>query len=147
MTVRGRKISTATQTYNMSSSILCARRSAFKVFQALSSQQSTRLLSTIDASASTAEIPPTVSAPAHGPNTHYKITHRRSAISLGDRKKGTLKALGLHRRMQTVYHKHSQDIAGKILSLGNQRTSIESQRIRAYDKTHVNTIENREHYA
>ncbi|KAM6503875.1 hypothetical protein JOM56_000818, partial [Amanita muscaria] len=30
-------------------------------------------------------------------------------------KKGTLKSLGLHRRMQTAYHRHSLDIAGKIL--------------------------------
>jgi hypothetical protein len=29
--------------------------------------------------------------------------------------KGTLAALGIHRRNQTVYHKHSPDIAGKIL--------------------------------
>ncbi|KAM6503833.1 hypothetical protein JOM56_000776 [Amanita muscaria] len=48
-------------------------------------------------------------------STHFKITLRRSAISLGDRKKDTLKSLGLHRRMQTVYHRHSPDIAGKIL--------------------------------
>ncbi|KAJ7465215.1 hypothetical protein FB451DRAFT_1262945 [Mycena latifolia] len=51
------------------------------------------------------------------PSTHFKITLRRSAISLGDKKKGTLAALGLHRRHQTVFHAHTPDIAGKILAL------------------------------
>ncbi|PFH51114.1 hypothetical protein AMATHDRAFT_3378 [Amanita thiersii Skay4041] len=51
------------------------------------------------------------------PTTHFKITLRRSAISLGDKKQGTLKALGLHRRMQTVYHKHSPEVVGKILAV------------------------------
>ncbi|KAJ7850717.1 hypothetical protein B0H13DRAFT_1729304 [Mycena leptocephala] len=50
-------------------------------------------------------------------NTHFKITLRRSAISLGDKKKGTLAALGLHRRNQTVFHPHKPDIAGKILAV------------------------------
>ena len=47
--------------------------------------------------------------------THFKITLRRSAIFLGEKKQGTLKSLGLHRRMQTVYHRHSPEVAGKIL--------------------------------
>ncbi|KAF9816650.1 hypothetical protein IEO21_03955 [Rhodonia placenta] len=55
------------------------------------------------------------SPPELDPNTHYRITLRRSAISLPVRYKGTLVALGLHRRMQTVYHRHTPDIAGKIL--------------------------------
>ncbi|KAK1229776.1 hypothetical protein PQX77_001686 [Marasmius sp. AFHP31] len=54
-------------------------------------------------------------ATSSAPTTHFKITLRRSAISLGDKIKGTLEALGIHRRMQTVYHRHSPDIAGKIL--------------------------------
>jgi len=67
--------------------------------------------------------------PAPGPSTdnaspapsssqgYYKITLLRSAISLGDRKKGTLTSLGIHRRMQTVYHPHSPEFAGKILAV------------------------------
>jgi len=51
------------------------------------------------------------------PNTHFKITLRRSAISLGDKIKGTLKALGIHRRFQTVYFPHSPEVAGKILKV------------------------------
>ncbi|RDX51591.1 hypothetical protein OH76DRAFT_1401479 [Lentinus brumalis] len=51
------------------------------------------------------------------PLTHYRITLRRSAISLPQNIKGTLEALGIHRRLQTVYHRHTPDIAGKILTV------------------------------
>jgi large subunit ribosomal protein L30 len=51
------------------------------------------------------------------PNTHYKITLRRSAISLGAKIKGTLASLGIHRRNQTVYYPHSPEVAGKILKV------------------------------
>lgn len=47
----------------------------------------------------------------------YKITLLRSAIALGSRKKGTLTSLGIHRRMQTVYHPHAPEFAGKILAV------------------------------
>ncbi|KAJ7779079.1 hypothetical protein B0H16DRAFT_1359746 [Mycena metata] len=63
-------------------------------------------------------------------NTHYKITLRRSAISLGDQKKGTLAALGLHRRNQTVFHLHTPDIAGKIIAL---KELLEVQNVPARD--------------
>lgn len=49
------------------------------------------------------------------PLTHYRITLRRSAIALPARFKATLVSLGIHRRMQTVYHEHSPINAGKIL--------------------------------
>ena len=51
------------------------------------------------------------------PLTHYKITLRRSAISLPEPFKATLVSLGIHRRMQTVYHPHTSECAGKILKL------------------------------
>jgi large subunit ribosomal protein L30 len=51
------------------------------------------------------------------PNTHFRVTLRRSAISLGARVKGTLAALGLRRRMQTVYHAHTPEAAGMILAV------------------------------
>ncbi|KAF8493985.1 hypothetical protein F5888DRAFT_1569184, partial [Russula emetica] len=51
------------------------------------------------------------------PNTHFRITLRRSAISLGKRVQGTLAALGLRRRMQTVYHSHTPEAAGMILAV------------------------------
>lgn len=55
------------------------------------------------------------SADTQPPNTHYRITLYRSAIALPKRYKATLVSLGIHRRMQTVYHPHTPDIAGKIL--------------------------------
>ncbi|KJA25076.1 hypothetical protein HYPSUDRAFT_97929, partial [Hypholoma sublateritium FD-334 SS-4] len=49
------------------------------------------------------------------PNTHFKITLRRSGISMGKKVQGTLLALGFHRRHQTVFHAHGPEAAGKIL--------------------------------
>lgn len=50
-------------------------------------------------------------------NTHFRVTLRRSGISLGKRVQGTLAALGLRRRMQTVFHQHTPEAAGMILSV------------------------------
>lgn len=55
------------------------------------------------------------STPPSEPLTHFRITQRRSAIALPERYQATLISLGLHKRMQTVYHRHSQSVAGKIL--------------------------------
>ena len=90
--------------------ILSCRRSTVLMNQVLS--QTSRSLSA-------AATPPLRSEAAasttQSTTTHFKITLRRSAISLGEKKQGTLKSLGLHRRMQTVYHRHSPEVAGKIL--------------------------------
>ena len=51
------------------------------------------------------------------PNTHFKITLRRSAIALGEKKQKTLLSLGITRRSQTVYMPHCPQVAGKILLL------------------------------
>ena len=59
----------------------------------------------------------TVAANSTEPLTHYKITLRRSAISLPESFKATLVSLGIHRRMQTVYHPHTPECAGKILKV------------------------------
>lgn len=56
------------------------------------------------------------STASHEP-THFAITLHRSAIGLPDNISRTLEALGIHRRMQTVYHRFSPDIAGKILQV------------------------------
>ena len=70
------------------------------------------------AAPSSSSLPPTTSSPETSPpNTHFKITMRRSAISLGEKIKGTVVSLGIHRRFQTVYHRHSPETAGKILKL------------------------------
>ena len=41
----------------------------------------------------------------------------RSAIGLPKRSSGVLKALGLHKRMRTVYHPVTPDIAGQIFAV------------------------------
>lgn len=55
--------------------------------------------------------------PIPEPLTHFRITLKRSAISLPEKVKGTLVSLGIHRRLQTVYHEHSPINAGKVLSV------------------------------
>ena len=65
--------------------------------------------------AASTQQPAPAAAAAAEPLTHYRITLKRSAISLPERIKGTLESLGIHRRLQTVYHEHSQINAGKIL--------------------------------
>ena len=92
--------------------MLSCRRSTVFMTQMLS--QTCRSLSTPAASPSTS-LSASEATTLPPPTTHFKITLRRSAIALGEKKQGTLKALGLHRRMQTVYHRHSPETAGKIL--------------------------------
>ncbi|KAF9525799.1 hypothetical protein CPB83DRAFT_858905 [Crepidotus variabilis] len=76
-----------------------------------------RALSTATLPAETQNFTPSAptSVLSETPNTHFKITLRRSGISMGKKIQGTLLALGFHRRHQTVYHPHSPEIAGKIL--------------------------------
>jgi len=61
--------------------------------------------------------PPSSASMSTEPNTHFRVTLRRSGISLGKRIQGTLAALGLRRRMQTVYHAHTPETAGMILAV------------------------------
>lgn len=56
-------------------------------------------------------------APSAPAATHFKITLRRSAIALGEKKQKTLMSLGITRRNQTVYMTHGPEAAGKILLL------------------------------
>ena len=69
---------------------------------------------TVAALASSA--PPSTSTSTQ-PSTYFRVTLRRSGISLGKRVQGTLTALGLRRRMQTVYHAHTPEAAGMILAV------------------------------
>lgn len=48
---------------------------------------------------------------------HFKITLIRSGIGMPKRVNGVLKALGLHKRMRTVYHPVSPDIAGMVFKV------------------------------
>jgi ribosomal protein L30 len=47
----------------------------------------------------------------------FKITLLRSGIGLPYKRRGVLAALGLRKRMATVYHPVSQDIAGMIMQV------------------------------
>jgi large subunit ribosomal protein L30 len=67
--------------------------------------------------AALAASPPSSSSSTVEPKTHFRIILRRSGISLGKRIQGTLSALGLRRRMQTVYHPHTSEAAGMILAV------------------------------
>ena len=47
----------------------------------------------------------------------FKITLIRSGIGLPRRTQGVLAALGLRKRMRTVYHPVSPDVAGQIMKV------------------------------
>ncbi|OCK83214.1 hypothetical protein K432DRAFT_379696 [Lepidopterella palustris CBS 459.81] len=47
--------------------------------------------------------------------SYFRITLLRSAIGLPSKSTGVLKALGLRKRMTTVYFPVSQDVAGQIM--------------------------------
>lgn len=47
----------------------------------------------------------------------FRVTLMRSAIGLPAKTSGVLKALGLHKRLRTVYHPVSPDIAGQIFAV------------------------------
>jgi len=74
--------------------------------------------------------PPQPSSPPPSPtNTHYKITLRRSPISLGAAIKATLASLGIHRRMQTVYFPQWSVVAGKIFKV---KELVEAENVSAH---------------
>ena len=47
----------------------------------------------------------------------FRITLLRSAIGLPTRTAGVLAALGLHRRLKTVYHPVTPDVAGQVFAV------------------------------
>lgn len=49
--------------------------------------------------------------------THFRVTLRRSAIGLPKHAGRVLESLGLHKRLQSVYHRQSPDAAGAILAV------------------------------
>ncbi|KAK5136824.1 hypothetical protein LTR08_001746 [Meristemomyces frigidus] len=52
------------------------------------------------------------------PTTNYfRITLLRSAIGLPKRTSGVLAALGLHKRLRTVYHPVTQTVAGQVFAV------------------------------
>jgi len=48
---------------------------------------------------------------------YFRITLMRSGIGLPAKTQGVLKALGLRKRMTTVYHPVSQSVAGQIMRI------------------------------
>lgn len=48
---------------------------------------------------------------------YFRITLLRSAIGLPQRTTGVLKALGLKKRMATVFHPVTPDVAGQIMKV------------------------------
>lgn len=49
--------------------------------------------------------------------SYFRITLHRSAIGLPERTRGVLAALGLRRRMQTVFHPAEPQFAGMIMKV------------------------------
>ena len=56
-------------------------------------------------------------ASAWASTSHYRITLRRSAIGLPRRTGRVVEALGLRKRLQSVYHAQTPVIAGMILAI------------------------------
>lgn len=48
---------------------------------------------------------------------YFRITLLRSAIGLPKKSAGVLAALGLHKRLRTVYHPVSQTVAGQVFAV------------------------------
>jgi len=94
-----------------SSSLMSALLSRRAANLTSSCAQTLRRLSTSTTSAAQSSS----TASASEPLTHFKITLRRSAIALPERYAATLRALGLRKRLQTVFHPHGQVAAGMIL--------------------------------
>jgi ribosomal protein L30 len=49
--------------------------------------------------------------------SYFRITLMRSGIGMPSKTQGVLKALGLKKRMTTVYHPVSQSVAGQIMRI------------------------------
>lgn len=49
--------------------------------------------------------------------SYFRITLMRSGIGMPAKTQGVLKALGLRKRMTTVYHPVSQSVAGQIMRI------------------------------
>ena len=49
--------------------------------------------------------------------SYFRITLMRSAIGLPHKTRGVLKALGLRKRMNTVYHPVTSSVAGQIYAV------------------------------
>lgn len=58
-----------------------------------------------------------MATPLQPAQRYFRITLLRSAIGLPTRTRGVLAALGLHRRLRTVYHPVTADVAGQVFAV------------------------------
>ncbi|TFY83906.1 hypothetical protein EWM64_g89 [Hericium alpestre] len=99
-------------------SFIAVHRRAFPLITGLATSSRRALATTVSNTPPTPSSSSSLPSPSDPePLDHYRITLRRSAISLPAKVKGTLIALGIWRRMQTVYHRHNPETAGKILAV------------------------------
>ena len=68
--------------------------------------------------------------------SYFRITLIRSAIGLPKKTTGVLKALGLKKRMATVFHPVSQDVAGQIMAVKELVAVKEVDRALTKDEVH-----------
>lgn len=74
----------------------------------------------------------TAAADSDPATSHFRITLRRSAIGLPSHTSRVLEALGLHRRLQSVYQAHSQSAVGAILAV---KELVHVENVRPLDST------------
>jgi len=67
----------------------------------------------------------------------FKITLIRSGIGMTERQNGVLKALGLRKRMKTVYHPVTRDTAGMIMKVKELLAVSEVERPLTKAETHA----------
>ena len=80
-------------------------------------------------------------AATSSPTTHYRITLRRSAIGLPKHTGRVIEALGLRRRLQSVYHRQSPDIAGMVLAV-KELVHVENVRLMESSSDLVDEVAN-----
>ncbi|PGH27286.1 ribosomal protein L30 [Polytolypa hystricis UAMH7299] len=69
--------------------------------------------------------------------SYFRITLVRSAIGLPLRTTGVLKALGLKKRMATVFHPVTPDVAGQIMKVKELVTVREVDRALTKEEVHL----------
>jgi large subunit ribosomal protein L30 len=63
--------------------------------------------------------------------SYFRITLMRSGIGMPLKVQGVLKALGLRKRMTTVYHPVSQSVAGQIMRIKEVSHAMTKDQMRA----------------
>lgn len=74
-------------------------------------------MSSTSASSAQEDVSATAASSTLRPTTHYRVTLRRSAIGLPARISKVLTAMGLKKRLQSVYLPQNESVAGNILAV------------------------------